>query len=176
MLSLRPYKRCDAEKISKWASDEHTFLMWGGTRFGDYPVTGEAIDSKYLQSNGDCTEEDNFYPLTAVEDGIQTGHLIIRYLQGNRKLLRLGWVIVDPEKRGRGYGKQMVRLALEYAFTILKADTVTIGVYENNEPACRCYLSCGFRPATILEDSFEEIDGQTVRIAELEMTKEEFLG
>ena len=69
----------------------------------------------------------------------------------------------------------MLRLGLDYAFNILKVDKVTIGVFENNACAYHCYLSAGFRPSTELEDSFEEIMGETQRIVELELTKEEFI-
>lgn len=47
-------------------------------------------------------------------------------------------------KRGQGYGKKLVSSALKYAFYELKADKVTLGVFENNAPAIHCYLSCGF--------------------------------
>lgn len=47
-------------------------------------------------------------------------------------------------KRGQGYGKQLVSSALKYAFDELKADKVTLGVFENNTRAIHCYLSCGF--------------------------------
>ena len=36
-------------------------------------------------------------------------------------------------------------MGLKYAFEILKAKKVTIGVYENNPPARACYQSLGFQ-------------------------------
>ena len=62
----------------------------------------------------------------------------MRYTGGDSRQLRFGWVIVDDTLRGKGYGKQMLTLGLEYAFDILKVDRVTIGVFENNEPAYWC--------------------------------------
>ncbi len=47
MLKLRPYKSCDAQAIAKWVQDKDVFTIWGGERFGDYPVTAEIIDKKY---------------------------------------------------------------------------------------------------------------------------------
>ena len=38
----------------------------------------------------------------------------MRYLQGNPKLLRFGWVIVDGTVRGKGYGTKMLVLGLKY--------------------------------------------------------------
>ena len=68
----------------------------------------------------------------------------MRYTGGDSRQLRFGWVIVDDTLRGKGYGKQMLTLGLEYAFDILKVDRVTIGVFENNEPAYLCYKKAGF--------------------------------
>lgn len=38
----------------------------------------------------------------------------------------------------------MLQLGLKYAFDILGADKVTIGVFENNESAHKCYQKVGF--------------------------------
>ena len=67
MIRLRPYKSCDAKNIVSWCNDEETFLMWGGERFGNFPVSEDIINRKYFDNNGDCSEEDNFYPITALE-------------------------------------------------------------------------------------------------------------
>lgn len=174
MISLRPYKKCDAEKIISWLSDEKIFMLWGGDRFGDFPVTKEMINSKYFDNNGDCTEEDNFYPITAYDENGIVGHFIIRYLNGNNRIMRFGWVIVDDKRRGQKLGQKMLTLGLHYAFEILNAETVTIGVYENNIPAYRCYTAVGFHESRTIPDHFEDIEGEKWRVAELEINKNEF--
>ncbi len=145
MLRLRPYKSCDSEIIEKWIQDKDVFLKWGGEHFGEFPISAKTIDDKYRLNNGDCVEEDNFYPWVAFdeEDHI-VGHFIMRYLNGNNKLLRFGWVIVDDSMRGKGYGTEMLRLGMKYAFDILGVDKITIGVFENNEQAHKCYIKAGF--------------------------------
>ena len=175
MLSLRPYKKCDAGKIASWSRQKKTYYTWGGYRFGDYPVTEEMINNKYLDNNGDCIEEDNFYPFTTYDETGAVGHFILRYTGGNNRIVRIGWVIVDDSKRGRGYGKEMIHLGLDYAFNFLKAEKVTIGVFENNVPAYKCYLSAGFRKAENTPDSYEMIMEEKCKIAELEITVNEYL-
>ena len=174
MLRLRAYKPCDAQKIVSWCKDEMTFLYWGGKRFGDYPVSADLMNQKYLKNNGDCTEQDNFYPMTAFDESGIVGHFIMRYLRGDNKLLRFGWVIVDDEKRGKQYGRKMLSLGLKFAFEILQVDKVTIGVIENNTRAYWCYRSVGFRKSEDCEDSCELLQGKQYKIIELEITKEEY--
>lgn len=174
LIRLRPYKPCDAKKIVSWCKDEKTFLKWGGEHFGKFPISEEIMNNKYLNNNGGCAEEDNFYPMTAFdEDGI-FGHFIMRYIHGDNKILRFGWVIVDDTKRGKKYGQNMLSLGLKYAFEILGVDKVTLGVFENNIPAYHCYQSVGFQKAQDNKDSFAEIQGEKWRVIELEITKAEY--
>ncbi|MCR4792732.1 MAG: GNAT family N-acetyltransferase [Lachnospiraceae bacterium] len=169
MIGLRHYKSCDAEKIAGWVADKDVFLKWGGTLFGDFPISAERINEKYGSENGGCTEPDNFYPWTAFDDekGV-VGHFIMRYLHGDRKVLRFGWVVVDTSLRGKGYGAQMLSAGLKYAFEILGASVVTIGVYENNEPAHNCYRKIGFTDK-------ELVVKEPFNVIEMEMTKDAYL-
>lgn len=84
-LRLRPYKPCDADKIAGWIKDEQALRKWSSDRFGEFPVTADDINNKYLGHNGDCTEADNFYPLTAFDDSGAVGHLILRYTDPHKK-------------------------------------------------------------------------------------------
>lgn len=168
MLKLRPYKSCDAQAIAKWVQDKDVFVKWGGERFGDHPVSAETIDQKYRQENGDCAEPDNFYPWTAFDGDRIVGHFIMRYINGDRKFLRFGWVVVDSTARGRGYGAEMLRLGLRYAFDFLGAEKVGIGVFKNNAPAHKCYQKVGFADVGVTKDGAWEI-------IEMEIGKEDHL-
>lgn len=139
-MELRKYKIGDAKIIVKWLKSEYAFCQWSADRYENYPITSEDMNNYYSQYN-----DDELYKLTAVCKDEIVGHLTIRFIDDARKIARLGFVIVDDTKRGNGYGKQLVSLALKYAFDELKADKVTLGVFENNTPAVHCYLSCGFK-------------------------------
>ena len=166
-MKLRPYKPCDAAIILSWIRDEETFRRWSTDRYDHYPITPADMNRKYLDCNGDCAEADNFYPMTAVKDGVPVGHLILRYT--GQDILRFGFVIVDDTKRGAGYGKQMLRLALKYAYEILKAKKVTIGVLENNPGAYHCYKAVGFRDVAMATPEYYSILGQQVKCLEMEI-------
>lgn len=174
MLGVRPYKSCDAENIAGWLTDEEVFYKWSGGRFGEFPIQAKAIDDKYRLQNGDCREQDNFYPMTAFDDSGVVGHFILRYLHGDKRILRLGWVIVDGSKRGKSYGSGMLRLGLKYAFEILGAEKVTIGVFENNQPAYRCYRAVGFEEAPMEKEEAAVIKGEKWKIIELEITRDRY--
>ena len=168
-LRLRQYKPCDADIIAGWIKDEDALHKWSSDRFGDFPVSGEDINSKYIGNNGDCIECDNFYPVTAFDESGTVGHLIMRYTDEEKKVIRFGFVIVDDSKRGMGYGKQMLTLAIRYAFDIFGAEKITLGVFDNNKPAYYCYKAAGFRETG--EEMFCELFGEQWRITEMEIRR-----
>lgn len=167
MVRLRQYKSSDAVKIAEWVKDKDAFLKWGGELFGEFPISAETIDEKYRLNNGDCKEPDNFYPWIVFDENGVFGHFIMRYLHGDNKILRFGWVVVDDSIRGKGYGTQMLQVGLKYAFEILGVDVVTIGVFENNELAHKCYKKVGFIDKEI-------VSKQLWNVIEMEIKKEDW--
>ena len=175
MLGLRPYKPCDAKTIVSWCKDETTFRLWTSDRYEKYPVTEDDMNGKYIGSNGDCTEEDNFYPMTAFDESGPAGHLIMRYTDKEKTVIRLGFVIVDDAKRGKGYGKKMIRLALKYAFEIYGAEKVTIGVFDSNLSAYGCYRAAGFKEVPSDNPATFSTGGETWTVLEMELKREEYV-
>ena len=168
MLRLRPYKPSDAETILKWIREEDAFRKWSTDRYPHYPITAADMNHKYMDCNGDCTDPDNFYPMTAFDDNGIVGHLIMRFTDAKKTALRFGFVIVDDSKRGLGYGKQMLKLALAFAFDILKIQKVTLGVLENNPGAYHCYKASGFKDVPMDEPEYYHLMGEDVKCLELE--------
>lgn len=174
MLQLRAYKPCDAETILGWCRDELTFRRWTSDRYDKYPITAEDMNRKYIDCNGGCCEPDNFYPMTAFDESGIVGHLIMRYTDKEKKVIRLGFVILDDSKRGKGYGKQMIKLALRCAFRVFGAKKVTIGVFDNNPAAYHCYKNAGFSDVQTAEAAQYSYNGEVWNIIELEISEADY--
>ena len=151
MLRLRPYKACDAAAIVSWSEDEAAFRRWSADRFPAYPITAEDLIQHYDAMDG----SDSFFEFTDDE----------------KTTLRFGFVIVDPRKRGQGYGREMMNLAVRYAFDFLKVKRITLGVFENNLPAYRCYRAAGFRETPNCGASWYTIGTENWKCIEMELTK-----
>lgn len=141
MLRLRPYKKCDAEAVVSWfgTDDEATFRMWCADRYTHYPITAEELNAYYAAYE----MSDSFYVMTAFDETGVVGHMIMRFTDPEKRILHYGFIAIDREKRGRGYGREMLTLATRYAFELLGADLITLGVYDRNLHARRCYASLG---------------------------------
>ena len=142
-MRLRSYRKEDSAVICGWIRDEESLYKWSADRIGLFPLPAEALNDQY----GPKTGSGRFFPMTAVDEaGRVLGHLIIRYPdEADNSTVRFGFVIVDPALRGRGFGKEMLRLAVAYAVRELKASRITLGVFANNPPARACYEAVGFR-------------------------------
>lgn len=170
MLRLRPYKKCDAQCIVSWIKDEVAFRKWCADRYEKYPISAEDMNRQY-----DATDDtDSFFAMTAFDESGVVGHLIMRFTDPDKKELRFGFVIVDDAKRGMGYGKEMLKLSIQYAFEILKVEKITLGVFENNPSAYYCYKSVGFRDIESKENEYYRILGEDWKCLELEWLCEDW--
>lgn len=143
MLRLRPYKACDAQVITSWLKSEYAFRQWSADRYPAYPITPEDMNDYYDREKN----SGRIWGMTAFDESGVAGHLTMRFPNDDSlEEIRLGFVIVDDARRGRGYGREMLSLAIRYAFICAGAERISLGVFENNTAAIRCYKSCGFRP------------------------------
>lgn len=169
MLRLRPYKACDAAAIVSWSEDEAAFRRWSADRFPAYPITAEDLNQHYDAMDG----SDSFFEFAAFDDSGPLGHLIMRFTDDEKTTLRFGFVIVDPRKRGQGYGREMMNLAVRYAFDFLKVKKITLGIFENNLPAYRCYRAAGFRETPDCGTTWYTIGTENWKCIEMIQTKDQ---
>ena len=165
MLRLRPYKKCDAKYIVSWIKDEIAFRKWCADRYESYPIYEGDMNAHY-----DAMEYmDSFFPMTAFDETGVVGHLFMRFNDEEKKILRFGFVIVDDAKRGKGYGKEMLQLAIQYAFDILKVEKITLGVFENNPEAFYCYKAAGFEEEPLNKIEYYSILDKKWKCIEMEL-------
>ena len=133
MIRIRPYKSIDANSVLSWCQDEKAFYQWTAGMLGKYPIT---------QSEFGAVE--SFMPFTAFDESGILGFFILRNPDESMDELRFGFVIINPEWRGKGCGKAMLQLGMKFAFEIYGAKRVSLGVFENNPSAYYCYKAVGF--------------------------------
>lgn len=167
MLRLRPYKACDAKTIVSWIKDEVSFRKWCADKYESYPITAEDMNAHY----DGLAYTDSFYQMTAFDQTGVVGHLIMRFIDEEKKILRFGFVIIDDTKRGMGYGKEMLQLSIQYAFEILKVQKITLGVFENNKQAYQCYKSVGFNDVELDSAEYYHVLDEEWKCLELELVR-----
>lgn len=164
MLRLRPYKKCDAKTILGWIKDEHSFRQWSADRYKKFPPKATDMIKMYES----VEYNDTFFAFTAFDESSVIGHLTMRFTDEEKRIVRFGFVIVDDSKRGNGYGKEMLQLAIKYSLEILKAEKITLGVFENNTTAYNCYKAVGFKTVSTEEAEYYNILGEKWECIEME--------
>jgi diamine N-acetyltransferase len=73
------------------------------------------------------------------------GNLDLRAVDFRNRTAEFGIMIAESDCRGKGYGTEATRLALDYAFTALGLHNVMLAVVAFNLAAIRAYEKAGFR-------------------------------
>lgn len=156
MIRIRPYNSADADVILSWCRDEKSFYQWSAGVLGDYPITQD-----------DFSFVEKLMPFTAFDESEILGFFTFRKPNESCNELRFGFVIVDPERRGQGLGKAMLRQGLKFAFELYGADKVSLGVFENNPSAYYCYKAVGFKDTVLDSTEVYNIMGEEWKCREL---------
>ncbi len=139
-MRLRPFILCcDFDEVKNWISDERTHAMWCANRI-KYPIEKENFEEIMLEA---AIKSGDIPYVATTDDGKVVGFFCYSVnLSLNEGMLK--FVMVTPEQRGKGLGKAMLQLAVEYAFNITKAESVQLNVFSENTMAKKCYENVGF--------------------------------
>ena len=138
--------------------------QWCADRYERYPVTPEDMNTYHARH----IDGQRSRALTMTDGDDIVGYISLRTPADNHTEQRLGFVIVDDSKRGRGYGKTLVSMAVKYADEVLGATKVSLGVFENNPSAIRCYEATGFHQVSLPECESYGCLGETWNCIEME--------
>jgi len=139
-MRIRPYiESKDFDEIIKWITEERAHALWCANLI-QFPIGKENFE-KVMQ---ETAERFGDSPYVATFD---KGELIGFFCysvntETNEGMLK--FVMNNPLYRGKGYGKEMLQLAVKYAFEITNAQMVQLNVFPENERAKKCYESVGF--------------------------------
>ena len=123
-LSLEPLTEYGAELARQWRNEALETLRT------PFPLTMEQQDSFY-HSLQDRNSPHRYWQVVsdyAVSPVGMTGLTNIDYINGHAEIS----LIISPNERGKGIGKEAVRLVLDQAFNYMRLNTVYGEVYKCN--------------------------------------------
>ena len=147
-MRLRPYiPSLDFDIISKWITEPREHAMWCAGRT-EFPIEREDF-TRMLDDIAFRCGDAPF--LATAQDGTPVGFFCYSLnTQTNEGMLK--FVMIDPAQRGKGYGKEMLKIAVRYAFEFTGAEKVRLCVLSANTGAKRCYEGVGFKECGKDED------------------------
>jgi RimJ/RimL family protein N-acetyltransferase len=121
---------------------------WDGRRFH----TRDFVAARFVAA------EPNAYAWAVEHEGRCIGSTGLRLnVDQHRASFWIGLFV--PDLRGRGLGKEITRLVLDWAFGELGVHRVELEVLASNRRAFRCYLACGFREEGVRREAELYPDG-----------------
>lgn len=138
-LSLRPFDRPDFGRLLAWIDSPESLMLWGGPYFR-FPLDAAQLEAYRVSAESELSPRRVF---TACDTrGDRVGHIELNDI--DRHSARICRVLVDPARRGQGFGRAMVRPMLRLAFAELRLHRVDLLVFDFNRAAIRCYEAEGF--------------------------------
>ena len=155
----------DFDRIKDWITDPRTHAMWCGNNFA-FPLEKEnfkEVFSGFVQRAGDV-------PVLALSDDGEAEGFFSWCVEPDTKECLLKFVVVKPECRGSGTAREMLRQAVDFAFTNTDAAAVHLKVFLENVRAKKCYDGVGFAERSVKPASFTW-EGERWRLCDMVIQK-----
>ena len=145
MLTIRKIKKSDTNNILKWRNSKLVMSFFIDRR----PLTKEQ-HYNWLETKVKAGEVAQFI---ASEDGVDFASVYFRNIDKQNNKAEFGIFIGEENFLGKGYGKKISRLAINYAFDELKLNKVYARVLKYNKASYNMFLKLGFhKDATLRKD------------------------
>jgi RimJ/RimL family protein N-acetyltransferase len=173
MIRLEKFGEEDFEQLIKWIDSEALMINWSGFLFR-FPLSKESL-KWYIDDTNDIEESDAFvYKAIDEESNRVIGHISLGGISHKNKSARISRVLVgNTAEKNKGYCRQMINAVLKIGFETLKLHRITLGVYDDNLSALKCYEKSGFVTEGIFRDVLLQ-EGKYRSMIEMSMLENEW--
>lgn len=146
MVKLEHLEKQDLVKILEWNANKSAdyLLQWSGPVYS-YPLTLDQME-EYFINNVKKDNPDTFaYKILLTDTGEFIGTIELREIDKKNKIGKVCRFLIGEENyRGRGIGAEALKEILKIGFEDFKFEKITLGVFDFNHSAIRCYEKVGF--------------------------------
>lgn len=174
MVQLEYFSKEDFKQLIEWMNSEHLITNWAGSLFR-YPLTEDSLDW-YIEDTNDIVTSDAFiYKALDTKTGKTVGHISLGSVSEKNRAARISRVLVgNTAERGKGYCTGMINAMLKIGFEELKLHRISLGVYDFNTSAIRCYEKCGFVKEGLMRDVLRYEDDNYWSLYEMSILEDEW--
>ena len=173
MIRLEKFEKSDFKQLIEWINNEALLVNWCGFLFR-FPLSEESL-TWYIEGSNDIETSDAFiYKAVDIETGETVGHISLGGISRKNKSARISRVLVGNNiEKNKGICRQMINEILKIGFEGLKLHRISLGVYDDNISAVKCYEKSGFVTEGIIRDVLFYKDKYRSMI-EMSMLKDEW--
>ncbi|KPU46127.1 acetyltransferase (GNAT) family protein [Oxobacter pfennigii] len=175
MIKLNIMGEEDFINIVKWNENKSYdyLLQWAGPTY-NYPLTLEQVENYFLNEVKKPDANIFLYKIQHEHTNKIIGTVELREIDKGNKTGRVcRFLIGEENNRGKGIGRKALKEVLKIGFEDMGFEKITLGVFDFNEPAVRCYKSVGFTEEKFMEKARESSTGYW-NMYEMAITKEKW--
>lgn len=99
---------------------------------------------------------DTAFPFAIYADDTLVGFIMLGFYE-EKKQYTLWKFLIDNKYQNHGYGKEALKMGIEYLITTFGAKEIYVGVSSENDIAKQLYSSVGFKQTGLIENNTEEM-------------------
>ncbi len=168
-LIIRPSVFSDCKQFAKWESKFSVTQFFSINCDRDY----EEVVLEFFERKADktkmqltiCDKQENLL-----------GRIYISNISAENDSLDITRIYIgDPQNRGKGYGREALKLTLDYCFINLHMERVSLDYFEGNKVASALYESMGFKHEGLARNACKK-DGKYYDLNLMSILRSEYYG
>lgn len=169
-VMLRAVEPDDIRQLWEWLQDEELMRL---RDFPAPPTSFEAARREFEQASDDC--ERNLRLAITTLEGELIGETSLREIDQRNGDAVFTIAIGNRDYWSHGYGSDVTRCLMKYAFEMLNLHRVTLFVHSSNERAIHAYRKVGFQVEGTLREA-HYMDGRHSDVLIMGLLREDFRG
>lgn len=168
-FSIRESEFKDYEHFARMESDPDLirFLSFDTDR------TFEDVVTECFQNKMDSTKQD--YTIIDRETDLPVGRIYLSRIDTTTDSLDITKYYLDKTHWGHGYSREILKELLEYCFTFLHMERVTLDYFTGNKRAAALYTGLGFNGEGVARNAAKK-DGKYYDLHLMSILRSEFFG
>ena len=168
-IIMRPSVFSDCKQFAKWETKFAVTEFFSINCDRDY----EEVVVEFVERMADKTKLQ--FTICDKQENL-LGRIYISNLSKEYDSLDITRIYIgDPNERGKGYGKEALKLMLDYCFINLHMERVSLDYFEGNKVASALYESMGFKHEGLARNACKK-DGKYYNLNLMSILRSEYYG
>jgi RimJ/RimL family protein N-acetyltransferase len=151
-IELHPFSKSDFKELISWVRTPDELFLWAATTF-TFPLEEDQLEWHFQEAQ--TSKIRLMYTAVDSQTGEQIGHIELTRIDQENKKASIAYVLVDPDKRGHGYGRGMMESVLNECFLRMGMSRLDLFVFESNLVAINLYQRLGFEIVRLIKDRIQ---------------------
>lgn len=169
LFEAHPFNHEDAPKIASWMSISPMDLFMVSSAL-IFPVTPDILIKRVKEVH---PEEHKFYSVFLIGADALSGYFEIKNINSRHGVGTGAHIILSPEYRGKGMGKDFVDLISKVAFSSLGLYRISLSVHTTNQAAITVYKKAGYSNEGLLREVLL-FDGKRYSLYQMSLLRPEW--